>query len=62
MKEGSDKSVSAWEKAKILSVIVASVFIPLAVASSGNWYARSLTQQLRTYNETAKRAIEETGR
>jgi hypothetical protein len=42
MKEGSDKSVSAWEKAKILSVIVASVFIPLAVALSGNWYAKSL--------------------
>jgi len=115
MKEGSDKSVSAWEKAKILSVIVASVFIPLAVALSGNWYARSLKekdtqaryielaigilmkeptpeneqirkwaidtinhysevpiqqparqelleQQLRTYNETAKRAIEEMGR
>lgn len=115
MKEGSDKSVSAWEKAKILSVIVASVFIPLAVALSGNWYASSLKekdtqaryielaigilmkeptpeneqirkwaidtinhysevpiqqparqelleQQLRTYNETAKRAIEEMGR
>ena len=40
MKEGSDKSVSAWEKAKILSVIVASVFIPLAVALSGNWYSK----------------------
>ena len=45
MKEGSDKSVSAWEKAKILSVIVASVFIPLAVALSGNWYAKSLKEK-----------------
>jgi hypothetical protein len=115
MKESPDKSVSAWEKAKILSVIVASVFIPLAVALSGNWYAKSLKekdtqaryielaigilmkeptpeneqmrkwaidtinhysevriqeparqelleQQLRTYNEAAKRAIEEIGR
>ena len=115
MKEGPDKSVNAWEKAKILSVIVASVFIPLAVALSGNWYAKSLKekdtqaryielaigilmkeptpeneqirkwaidtinhysevpiqeparqelleQQLRTYNETAKRIIEEMGR
>jgi len=113
--EGPDKSVSAWEKAKVLSVIVASVFIPLAVALSGNWHARSLKekdtqaryielaigilmkeptpeneeirkwaidtinhysevpiqgparqelleQQLRTYNETAKRVIEEMGR
>jgi len=113
--EGPDKSVSAWEKAKILSVIVASVFIPLAVALSGNWHAKSLKekdtqaryielaigilmkeptpeneqirkwaidtinhysevpikeparqelleQQLRTYNETAKRVIEEIGR
>jgi len=115
MNEGPDKSVSAWEKAKILSVIVASVFIPLAVALSGNWHAKSLKekdtqaryielaigilmkeptpeneqirkwaidtinhysevpikeparqelleQQLRTYNETAKRVIEEMGR
>jgi len=45
MKEGPDKSVSAWEKAKILSVIVASVFIPLAVALSGNWHAKSLKEK-----------------
>jgi hypothetical protein len=51
--EGPDKSVSAWEKAKILSVIVASVFIPLAVALSGNWYAKSLKEK-----ETQARYIE----
>ena len=115
MKDGVDKSGSGWEKAKILSAIVASVFIPLAVALSGNWYAKSLKekdiqaryielaigilmkeptpeneqirkwaidtinhysevpiqesarqelleQQLRAYNETAKRVIEEIGR
>jgi len=45
MKEGPDKSVSAWEKAKILSVIVDSVFIPLAVALSGNWHAKSLKEK-----------------
>ena len=45
MKEGPDKSVIAWEKAKILRAIVASVFIPLAVALSGNWYAKSLKEK-----------------
>jgi len=45
MKDGVDKSGSGWEKAKILSAIVASVFIPLAVALSGNWYAKSLKEK-----------------
>jgi hypothetical protein len=115
MKNGTDKSAIAWEKAKILSAMIASVFIPLAVALVGNWYAKSLKekdtqaryielaigilmkeptpenqqirkwaidtvnhysevpiqepvrqelleQQLRTYNETAKRVIDEIGR
>ena len=42
-----------WERAKVLSAIVASVFIPLAIALSGNWYAKSLKEK-----ETQTRYIE----
>lgn len=33
---------NAWEKAKAISTILASVVIPITVALAGNWYAKAL--------------------
>jgi hypothetical protein len=45
MQNGAEKSQIAWEKAKVVSAIIASVFIPLALALSGNWYSKSLKEK-----------------
>jgi hypothetical protein len=37
--------LSKWEKAKIVSVILATVVIPLAVALVGNWYSKALKER-----------------
>ena len=45
MQNGADKSQPAWEKAKVLSAMIASILIPLAIALSGNWYSNSLKEK-----------------
>jgi hypothetical protein len=36
----TDTLTSAWEKARAVSTIVATVVIPLAIALSSNWYGQ----------------------
>ncbi len=43
--EAQNKSVSIWEKLKVISTIIAAILIPLAIAIVGNEYSKSIKEK-----------------